>query len=155
MADPISITVSVLALAVSSVTAWLTLFRRGTVKMTQPTSIFFGPDSPHASDGVALPKVYRPGCGSGTGAELDRRTGACGPPQCAGKGQATRAAILSKVNDADLRALAIWSLDGSGRREAWNLKCHRLPSCPSRRHLSLGRLRIYNAGILRWTKVAL
>jgi hypothetical protein len=34
MADPISITVSVLALAVSSVTAWLTLFRRGTVKMT-------------------------------------------------------------------------------------------------------------------------
>src|ERR1700756_2579705 len=29
MADPISITVSILALAVSSATAWLTLFRRG------------------------------------------------------------------------------------------------------------------------------
>ena len=58
MADPIALTVSVLALVVSSVTAWLTLFRRGTVKMTQPTSIFFGPDSPRASDGIALPKVY-------------------------------------------------------------------------------------------------
>jgi hypothetical protein len=58
MADPISLTVSVLALVVSSVTAWLTLFRHGTIKMTQPTSIFFGPDSPRASDGIALPKVY-------------------------------------------------------------------------------------------------
>jgi len=45
------------------------------------------------------------GCGCGTGVELDRRTAACGPPQCAGKGQATGAAILSKLNDADLRAL--------------------------------------------------
>lgn len=58
MADPISITVSVLALAVSTLTAWLTLFRRGTVKMTQPTVIFFGPDTPRSAEDLPLPKVY-------------------------------------------------------------------------------------------------
>jgi len=58
MADPASITISVLALAVSSVTAWLTLFRRGTVKMTQPTVIFFGPDMPRSRDEAVLPKVF-------------------------------------------------------------------------------------------------
>jgi hypothetical protein len=58
MADPASITISVLALAVSSVTAWLTLFRRGTVKMTQPTDIFFGPDTPRGRDENPLPKVF-------------------------------------------------------------------------------------------------
>jgi hypothetical protein len=58
MADPVSMTVSVLALAVSSLTAWLTLFRRGTVKMTQPTVIFFGPDAPRSLDDKLLPKVY-------------------------------------------------------------------------------------------------
>src|SRR6266849_6487943 len=58
MPDPFSITVSVLALAVSSVTAWLTLFPRGTVKMTQPTVIFFGPDNPRSRDETPLPKVF-------------------------------------------------------------------------------------------------
>ncbi|MBZ5669464.1 MAG: hypothetical protein LAO04_07030 [Acidobacteriia bacterium] len=58
MADSLSITISVLALSVSAITAWLTLFRRGTVKMTQPTVIFFGPDSSHLRDEPALPKVY-------------------------------------------------------------------------------------------------
>jgi hypothetical protein len=58
MADPLSITISALALSVSTVTAWLTLFRRGTVKMTQPTVIFFGPDTPRSRDHLALPKVY-------------------------------------------------------------------------------------------------
>jgi hypothetical protein len=42
---PISLIVSVLALATSGATAWLTLFRRGTIRMTQPTVIYFGPDS--------------------------------------------------------------------------------------------------------------
>ena len=51
-------TVSVLALALSAATAWLTLFRRGTVKMTQPTIIFFGPDTPRSSHDPALPKVF-------------------------------------------------------------------------------------------------
>ncbi len=54
----LAITVAILSLAVSSVTAWLTLFRRGTVKMTQPTVIFFGPDTPQLRDGPMLPKVY-------------------------------------------------------------------------------------------------
>jgi hypothetical protein len=57
MVDPISTTISILALSVSGVTAWLTLFRRGTVKMTQPTVIFFGPDPGRAKDSQ-LPKVF-------------------------------------------------------------------------------------------------
>lgn len=57
MADPVSATISVLALSISAVTAWLTLFRRGTVKMTQPTVIFFGPDSGRSHESP-LPKVF-------------------------------------------------------------------------------------------------
>ena len=37
--------IAVGSLPVSLTTAWLTLFRRGTVKMTQPTVIFFEPDT--------------------------------------------------------------------------------------------------------------
>jgi len=40
----LAITIAALALTVSAVTAWLTLFRRGTVKMTRPSVIYFGPD---------------------------------------------------------------------------------------------------------------
>jgi hypothetical protein len=40
----LAITISALALSVSAITAWLTLFRRGTVKMTRPSVIYFGPD---------------------------------------------------------------------------------------------------------------
>ncbi len=40
----ISMIISLLALSVSGITAWLTLFRKGKLLMTQPTSIFFGPD---------------------------------------------------------------------------------------------------------------
>jgi hypothetical protein len=40
----LSIVISCLALAVSGLTAWLTFFRRGTLRMTQPTVIYFGPD---------------------------------------------------------------------------------------------------------------
>lgn len=36
--------ISVIALSVSLLTAWMTLFRRGSVRMTRPTVIFFGPD---------------------------------------------------------------------------------------------------------------
>ncbi len=42
--ESVSIVLSTLALAVSMVTAWLTLFRRGTLHMTQPAVIFFGPN---------------------------------------------------------------------------------------------------------------
>jgi hypothetical protein len=58
MIDPVSLAISTLSLAVSAVTAWLTLFRRGTVKMTQPTVIFFGPDTPRSHSDTPLPKVY-------------------------------------------------------------------------------------------------
>lgn len=56
MADPVSITISALALGVSAVNAWLTLWKRGTVKMTQPTVIFFGPDTSRHQP--SIPKVY-------------------------------------------------------------------------------------------------
>jgi hypothetical protein len=42
--DIIPLIISTLALLTSGGTAWFTLLRRGTVKMTQPTVIFFGPD---------------------------------------------------------------------------------------------------------------
>ncbi len=58
MTDPISFAIAVLALAISGITAWFTLFHRGTVKMTQPTQIFFGPDAPRNSDDEPFPKVY-------------------------------------------------------------------------------------------------
>jgi hypothetical protein len=51
----VAIVISVLSLLVAVTTAWLTLFRRGTVKMTQPTVIFFGPDG-RGLEGS--PKVY-------------------------------------------------------------------------------------------------
>jgi hypothetical protein len=58
MVDPIALSVSVLALAVSGITAWLTLLRRGTVRMTQPTVIFFGPDAPRIHSERPPPKIY-------------------------------------------------------------------------------------------------
>lgn len=44
MVDLFPLVISGLALGVSLVTAWLTLFHRGTIRMTKPTVIFFGPD---------------------------------------------------------------------------------------------------------------
>ena len=58
MADTVAIVISILALAMSATTAWLTLLRRGTVKVTQPTVIFFGPDTPRSDNGRPLPKVF-------------------------------------------------------------------------------------------------
>jgi hypothetical protein len=58
MTDPVALITSVLALAISATTAWLTLFRRGTVRMTQPTVIFFGAEMPRARREHPWPKVY-------------------------------------------------------------------------------------------------
>jgi hypothetical protein len=58
MVDPVALSVSVLALAVSGVTAWLTLLRQGTVRMTQPTVIYFGPDAPRGDNERPPPKIY-------------------------------------------------------------------------------------------------
>lgn len=58
MIGEVSFVISLLAFCLSVLTAWLTLFRRGTVEMTQPTVIFFGPDSPRHREELLLPKVY-------------------------------------------------------------------------------------------------
>jgi hypothetical protein len=42
--EVIGLIVAGLSLTLSVATGWLTLFRRGTVRMAQPPSIFFGPD---------------------------------------------------------------------------------------------------------------
>jgi len=52
----IAVAISFLAFIVSATTAWLTLFRRGALRMTRPAVIFFGPDGP-PSQGSGL-KVY-------------------------------------------------------------------------------------------------
>jgi hypothetical protein len=58
MADPYSTSISVIALVISCVTAWLTFFKRGKVKMTQPTVIYFGLESPRSQKEVLLPKIF-------------------------------------------------------------------------------------------------
>jgi hypothetical protein len=54
----ITLAVAALSLSVSVVTAWLTLLRRGTVKMTQPTQVFFGPSDARHPGEHPLSKVY-------------------------------------------------------------------------------------------------
>lgn len=54
----ISVVVSSLALTVSAVTAWLTLFRPGDLRMTQPTVVFFGPDGSAAAGQKRRLKVF-------------------------------------------------------------------------------------------------
>lgn len=49
--------VSIVALGVSIATAWLTLFKKGSVKMTQPTVVYFGPDG-SSRRGERHEKVY-------------------------------------------------------------------------------------------------
>lgn len=58
MSDPFALSVSILALSISATTAWLTLFRVGKIRMTQPTVIFFGPDTPRIHRDIPSPKVY-------------------------------------------------------------------------------------------------
>src|SRR5437899_1605638 len=58
MTSWIPISISFLALAVSVTTAWLTLLRRGELRMTQPTVIFFGPDGSPRSGQKARLKVF-------------------------------------------------------------------------------------------------
>jgi hypothetical protein len=50
----ISIIISIIALTISGVTFWLTRIKKGVVKMTRPTIIFFGPDG----DGQKHNKIY-------------------------------------------------------------------------------------------------
>lgn len=54
----VAIAISALALLVSALTGWLTLIRRGDLKMTQPTVIFFGPDGGSHGGKKARLKVF-------------------------------------------------------------------------------------------------
>jgi hypothetical protein len=47
MNNYISLAISLLALLVSGLTFYYSHFKKGIVKMTKPTTIFFGPDGPH------------------------------------------------------------------------------------------------------------
>jgi hypothetical protein len=58
MSDLVPALISLAALTVSGVTAWLTLFRRGTVGMTRPTVVFFGPDGGPREGAPPRPKVF-------------------------------------------------------------------------------------------------
>lgn len=57
MVDPAltAVGISAAALIVSVVTMWITLFRRGELRMTQPTTVMFGPDGPNHE---GEPKVF-------------------------------------------------------------------------------------------------
>ena len=55
MIDWLSIGTSAVALTISVWTFWATLLKRGTIRMTRPTTIFFGPD---ASPNDRSAKVY-------------------------------------------------------------------------------------------------
>src|SRR6187431_2489920 len=50
----VSAGVALAALTISVITAWMTFFRKGTVRMTQPTVVYFGPDLGQGRP----PKIY-------------------------------------------------------------------------------------------------
>src|SRR5215813_804961 len=58
MSATLSLAVAIASLCLSVATAWLTLFRRGAVRMTQPTTIYFGPDGGARRSGRSIPKIY-------------------------------------------------------------------------------------------------
>ncbi len=54
----IALAISALSLTVAAITAWLTLFRSGDLRMTQPTVVFFGPDGGRRDGVNPRLKVY-------------------------------------------------------------------------------------------------
>jgi len=58
MTEWVAIGISAFALIVSAITAWLTLFRAGDLRMTQPTVVFFGPDGGRAEGEKPRLKVF-------------------------------------------------------------------------------------------------
>lgn len=54
----LSIVIAVCSLIVSGLVAYLTLIRKGAVKMTQPTTIYFGADAGNRAVKSTGPKVY-------------------------------------------------------------------------------------------------
>lgn len=58
MTEWVAVALSALALTVSAITAWLTLFRAGQLRMTQPTVVFFGPDGGRSDGEKPRLKVF-------------------------------------------------------------------------------------------------
>lgn len=58
MTEWVAVGISSLALIVSALTAWSALFRRGDLRMTQPTVVFFGPDGGRGDIEPPRPKVF-------------------------------------------------------------------------------------------------
>jgi hypothetical protein len=57
--DPVSLALSAGAVTISAGTAWLTLLRRGQIRMTRPTLFYLGPDGPGGHNiPKGAPKVY-------------------------------------------------------------------------------------------------
>lgn len=56
--EVISIVISVIALSLSVLTAWITLFRRGSLQLTQPAVVFLGPDGTKENAIMAPPKIF-------------------------------------------------------------------------------------------------
>jgi hypothetical protein len=68
MADPIATTISVLALVISGLTAWMNLLRRGRLQMTRPTFIAFNYDRTMQNGDAFKPKIFVRGLLYSTGA---------------------------------------------------------------------------------------
>jgi hypothetical protein len=58
MIDWIALAVSGVSFFVAAVTAWLTLFRAGDLRMTRPTVVFFGPDGGRGEGDKPRTKVF-------------------------------------------------------------------------------------------------
>jgi hypothetical protein len=54
----LALAISALALVVSVTTLWLTYFRRGSVRMTRPTQVYFGPDGSREEGLNGQPKIF-------------------------------------------------------------------------------------------------
>jgi hypothetical protein len=57
MAEPLSTSISLAALMISGVTAWFTLVRRGTIRMTKPAFVAFAYYTPRPGR-LAIPKFF-------------------------------------------------------------------------------------------------
>jgi len=54
----VAIGIAACALIISTITLWLTYFRRGTIRMTKPAVIYFGPDGSRSGDSINRPKIF-------------------------------------------------------------------------------------------------
>ena len=68
MVDPVSTTISVLALVISGITMWMNVLRRGALRMTRPTFISFNYDQVGRNGRLIKPKIFVRGLLYSTGA---------------------------------------------------------------------------------------